>query len=162
MAVEIERKFLLHHQYLDELIANAGTPIQIRQGYIPTVDRMTVRVRVADDRAFLTLKGPSTDGGISRSEFEYKIPTADAHAMLNELCSEGVIEKNRYRVLHARHTWEIDVFSGLNSGLVVAEVELGDVDEKPDLPEWIANEVSGQLKYYNSALAVHPFSKWLD
>jgi len=112
LAVEIERKFLVHPQHLDDLISSAGTPIQIRQGYVPTSDLTTVRVRVTDENAFLTLKGPSTDGGLSRSEFEYKIPPADAHAMLDELCGEGTIEKNRYRMVHVDHTWEIDVFSG--------------------------------------------------
>jgi len=162
LAVEIERKFLVHEQFLDDLTAQAGTPIQIRQGYIPTSDLTTVRVRVANDEAFLTLKGPSIDGGISRTEFEYKIPPADAHVMLNELCGDAVIEKNRYNLVHASHRWEIDLFFGLNSGLVVAEVELSDIAEEPVLPEWIASEVSGQVEYYNSALAVHPFSNWTD
>jgi len=160
LAVEIERKFLIHPQSLDDLISLASSSIEIRQGYIPTADLTTVRVRVADESAFLTIKGVSKDGGVSRSEFEYQIPPADAHAMLDELCGEGTIEKNRYCVPHANHTWEIDVFSGANSGLVVAEVELGDASEEPALPDWIASEVSGQVEYYNSALAENPFSKW--
>lgn len=162
MAVEIERKFLIHTQYLDDLISRADTSIDIRQGYIPTADLTTVRVRVANEIAFLTIKGVSRDGGLSRSEFEYEIPSADAHAMLDELCAEGGIEKIRYRLVHADHTWEIDVFSGANAGLVVAEVELGDVGEEPVLPDWIASEVSGQVEYYNSALADRPFSKWSE
>jgi len=162
LAKEIERKFLVHRQYLDDVLSQAERPIAIRQGYIPTADLTTVRVRVADENAFLTLKGPSTEGGLSRSEFEYKIPSADAHAMLDEFCGGGAIEKNRYCLKYAHHTWEIDVFSGLNSGLVVAEVELADVEDDPVLPEWIASEVSGQVEYYNSALAVHPFSNWTD
>jgi len=117
-------------------------------------------VRVANEEAFLTLKGPSTDGGLSRSEYEYKIPPADAHAMLDELCGDAVIEKKRYSLVHVSHTWEIDIFSGLNSGLVVAEVELRNIEEEPVIPEWIASEVSGQVEYYNSALAVKPFGKW--
>jgi adenylate cyclase len=154
MAVEIERKFLVR--------PGCWTPRQpgdhIRQGYIPTTDVRTVRVRVRADRAFLTIKGPTT-GRMSRLEFEYSIPVDDAHEMLDRLCS-AVLEKHRYLEPYGAHTWEIDVFSGANAGLVLAEVELQTEDDLVELPPWVGDEVTGDARYANGWLAHHPFSTW--
>ena len=152
MAIEIERKFLVKDDWRPE-----GQPICLRQGYLPLSGPMLVRIRQQDDRAFLTLKGRVD--GVTRSEYEYEIPTQDAEELLMR-CRKPLIEKMRYLVPVGSYTWEVDVFSGANSGLVVAEIELSSEDEAFDRPDWIVKEVSGDIRYYNSNLAVHPFSEW--
>jgi len=153
MPVEIEKKFLVKEtQFLASL---EGTRYQ--QGYLTDSD-VTVRIRIAGGKGFLTIKGPST--GISRSEFEYPIPLEDAEEIINTLCSKPIISKLRYQVYHGGKQWEVDVFEGENAGLIVAEIELNDELETVDLPPWLGEEVSMDMRYYNSNLAHHPYSKW--
>lgn len=154
MGQEIERKFLVNTDRLGEL---TGGEV-MRQGYIDTRSLATVRARIAGERGWLTLKGGNR-GGV-RSEFEYEIPVEDARQILDELCRRPAIAKTRYRREYRGYTWEIDVFEGDNAGLIVAEVELGDVNEDPPLPDWVGTEVTGDPRYYNSQLASHPFLRW--
>lgn len=154
MAVEIERKFLIDVAKISEL--TNGT--SIKQGYIRTQDHTAVRARVQGDRAFLTIKGENN--GATRSEFEYPIPRADAEQIIAELCAGVTVDKMRYLINHSGHTWEIDIFSGDNQGLIVAEVELGSADETLAIPNWVIKEVTGDHKYYNSNLLTNPFKHW--
>ena len=153
MAVEIERKFLLK----DDSWRAGVTGTLFRQGYLSRAAERTVRVRIAGEQAFLTIKGKSQ--GASRAEFEYAIPVADAAAML-ELCDGPLIEKNRYCIEHAGFVWEVDEFLGANAGLVVAEVELPSEATQPPLPEWVGVEVTSDARYYNSRLSEYPYSGW--
>lgn len=154
MPVEIERKFLLGD--VSVLVGREGT--YFRQGYIATADSTTVRVRIAGDLAFLTVKGPTV--GMSRPEYEYEIPVRDAEEMLGNLCRQPTLEKRRYLVEFEGLTWEVDEFLGENKGLHVAEVELKDEEQHVPLPAWVGEEVTGQAEYYNSRLAAKPFSRW--
>ena len=154
MAVEIERKFLVDETLLPQL-TDGHT---IKQGYIQTADRNTVRVRVSDDKAFLTLKSSST--GATRLEFEYPVPLEDAEQMLENLCQKPFIDKKRYLIDHQGHTWELDIFEGENKGLIVAEVELQSEDETFALPEWIEKEVTEDKRYANSNLIANPYVNW--
>lgn len=154
MAIEIERKFLVDGDYK----AGAVSSERIAQGYLASGEGCTVRVRIRGQKAFLTVKGPSSDG-ISRSEWEYEIPVADALPMLG-LCRSGVIDKCRYLVPAGRHTFEVDEFYGDNEGLTVAEVELAAADEPIEHPEWLGREVTGEKCYYNSHLARNPYKNW--
>lgn len=154
MAVEIERKFLVIG---DGWRQNAvGKPY--RQGYIRTQGQATVRVRTVGPIGYLTLKGPTQ--GISRMEFEYEIPVADANQMLTTLCDRPLIEKTRYLVDYEGMQWEVDEFSGDNAGLVLAEVELEHPQQSFSLPNWIGLEVSQDGRYFNANLARYPFSQW--
>ena len=155
MGIEIERKFLIDTDKLPPL-TNSYT---IKQGYIQTADHTTVRVRIRNQDAFLTIKGKSV--GASRLEFEYPIPLQDANDMLDALCQSSVIEKTRYLVEHEGHTWEVDIFKGSNKGLVVAEVELESEEEAFTLPSWVTKEVTDDIRYFNSNLMENPYSKWL-
>ena len=154
MGIEIERKFLIDTGKLPPLTHG----YTIKQGYIPTADHTTVRIRVHDQDAFLTIKGKSV--GASRLEFEYSIPLQDANDMLEALCQSAVVEKTRYLVEHEGHTWEVDVFEGSNKGLVVAEVELDSEEEAFALPSWVTKEVTDDIRYFNSNLIDNPYSKW--
>ena len=153
MATEIERKFLLRDT--DFLKGLSGE--RICQGYLSDAVDATVRVRLIGNQGFLTIKGRSQ--GISRSEFEYPVPGADARQLL-ALCSAGRIDKIRYRVTHGNHLWEVDVFSGANQGLVIAEIELACEEEPFARPDWLGEEVSHDPRYFNSQLSRHPFSAW--
>ncbi|MCK6560084.1 CYTH domain-containing protein [candidate division KSB1 bacterium] len=154
MAKEVERKFLVKGLEWKRLAEG----VAYRQGYLSTVKERTVRVRTVGDKGYLTIKGLTV--GVTRSEFEYEIPVADANALLDDLCERPLIEKNRYKVAHAGLTWEIDEFFGENNGLVVAEVELQDAQQKIELPAWIGEEVSGDPRYFNANLIKHPYTKW--
>ena len=154
MAVEIERKF--RTKGVDFLANQEGE--RLTQGYLSHDPRATVRLRVQGDRAWLTIKGKTH--GASRSEFEYPIPTADAHAMLDEMCPGGVIDKTRYRIKVGEHVWEVDEFHGDNQGLVVAEVELDSEDQPFERPPWLGEEVTRDPRYYNSALSRTPYGQW--
>ena len=154
MAQEIERKFLV----AGASWKNGTTGTSIRQGYLSSTKECTLRVRIAGSRAFLTIKG--LNRGITRTEFEYPIPVADAEAMLEALCERPLIEKTRWVVVFEGFTWEVDEFHGDNDGLTVAEVELASADEKPSLPEWVGEEVSSDPRYFNSNLVKHPFKSW--
>jgi CYTH domain-containing protein len=153
MAIEIERKFLVVGG--DWRLGASGIPYA--QGYLSRGNGRTVRVRIAGTEAFLTIKGPVS--GISRQEFEYPIPVEDAKVMLS-LCDGPVIEKLRFRIPHGDHVWEVDEFEGENQGLVIAEVELDDEQEHVDPPVWVGREVTGDPRYYNSNLTVHPYREW--
>jgi len=154
MAKEIERKFLVAHQAWRD---GVNTIHVYRQGYLSYDSERTVRVRATEVTGYLTIKGITE--GLTRDEFEYEIPLADALALL-QLCERPAIEKKRYIVPNGAHVWEVDVFEGVNEGLVVAEIELGSEDEAFDKPNWLGNEVSGDRKYSNSALSLHPFKDW--
>ncbi|MDX2097351.1 MAG: CYTH domain-containing protein [Leptolyngbyaceae cyanobacterium bins.59] len=154
MAIEIERKFLVIGDGWRSL--GVGTPY--RQGYIAAGIGRTVRVRIAGNQAFLTIKGPTI--GRSRSEFEYPIPLDDARQMLHSLCERPLIEKTRYKIPWEGLTWEVDEFEGENKGLVMAEVELTHEKQSIRFPEWVGKEVSHDPRYYNSNLMKHPFTRW--
>jgi len=154
MGIEIERKFLIDIDKIDTL----KNGYQIKQGYIQTADHTTVRIRIRDKEAFLTIKSKNT--GISRLEFEYPIPLHDANDILNNLCQTSFIDKTRYLIKHEDHLWEIDVFEGSNKGLIVAEIELESEDEAFTLPDWVTKEVTNDTRYFNSNLIEHPYSKW--
>ncbi|MFZ0789270.1 MAG: CYTH domain-containing protein [Chromatiaceae bacterium] len=155
MAIEIERKYLVKN---DSWRSGVESEHRIMQGYLASDPRITVRVRVMGDAAFLTIKGPTS--GIGRSEYEYPIPVADGEAMLRELAVSGLVEKTRYRVRCGAHVWDLDVFAGENAGLVMAEVELESEDESFELPDWAGKEVTGDARYYNASLARQPFTRW--
>jgi len=153
MAIEIERKFLVRKPLWSPAVP--GT--RYRQGYLSLDPQRTVRVRLAGDQGFLTIKGASTRG--ARAEYEYPIPAPEAEALL-ELCHRPLIEKLRYRVMMGGHLWEVDEFFGDNAGLLLAEVELTNIEEAVELPEWVGEEVTDDPRYYNAALSQHPFSAW--
>jgi len=164
MATEIERKFLLAN---DDWRAQADGGVVMRQGYLsassdddPSANkiRSSVRVRIAGELANLNIKSATL--GITRQEYEYAIPLADANELLDTLADGPLIEKTRYHVRHGAHTWEIDVFAGDNQGLVVAEIELSSADEAFERPSWLGEEVSDDPRYYNVCLVKHPFKDW--
>ena len=170
---EIERKFLVNG---DAFMREAVESHCLVQGYICRESGRTVRVRIADDKAYLTIKGRSSDNGMSRMEWEMEIPVDDARELMT-LCQGGIIDKTRYIVpassVHGSvcyyrdvenpaipdRKWEVDVFHGDNEGLVMAEMELGSEDETFDRPSWLGKEVTGDRRYYNSMLSEHPFSE---
>lgn len=154
MAQEIERKFLLKNNKW-KLKAEGRT--LIKQGYLNTDKDRTVRVRVRGNKAYLTIKGRTV--GMTRAEFEYEISVRDAMDLL-ELCEKPIIEKARYLVKVGRLVWEIDIFSGDNRGLALAEIELSSEDQKISIPRWIGMEVTGDSRYYNSSLVKTPYSEW--
>lgn len=156
MAQEIERKFLVKD---DSYKALAYHSSRIAQGYICSMRGRTVRVRIRDDKGYLTIKGPSDANGLGRYEWEKEIPLHEAHELM-KLCEPGMIDKTRYLVRSGNHIFEVDEFYGENEGLTLAEVELSSVDEAYEKPDFIDKEVTGDVKYYNSFLMKHPFSKW--
>ncbi len=157
MGREIERKFLVISDHWDPSGLKGRS---LRQGYIARGEGCTVRVRTSDDGAWLTLKGPTT--GISRSEFEYAIPLADGVELLREFCQGSAVEKIRYDVVVDGARFEVDVFTGANAGLVVAEIELADPDQAFPQPDWLGLEVSHDPRYRNSELARNPWQKWTE
>ena len=156
MALEIERKYLIDLEKISPL----ENGIRIKQGYLSTDKNAVVRVRVKNDKAYLTIKG--SNSGIARLEFEYEIPLDEANEMLEKLCQKPVIDKTRYLITHENHTWEVDIFYGDNEGLVVAEVELSSEDEHINLPSWVKEEVSHDDRYFNSNLMKLPFKDWKE
>lgn len=155
MAVEIERKFLLKD---DSWRKEASAPVHYRQGYLTASDKSSVRIRIQGDKGFLNIKSATL--GIARQEYEYSIPLEDAEKLLDDLCNKPLIEKKRYFIKRGFHTWEIDEFTGDNKGLVVAEVELQSENEEIEKPEWLAEEVSDDPRYYNVCLVSHPYKDW--
>lgn len=165
MAQEIEHKFLVTSDAFRKL----ATPVYYHQGYIPTLNGMTVRVRVAGTQGYLTFKDHAV--GITRHEFEYPIPADEAEQLLTLMCAGPQIQKDRYvipapdghrpdgSVVTGLH-WEVDVFHGDNEGLIVAEIEVPTEDTQFDLPEWIGKEVTSDHRYFNSALCKHPYKEW--
>ena len=154
MGREIERKFLVN----PALWKPPGTGDRLCQGYLPTTGLCTVRVRIAGEKAYLTLKGPAV--GLVRPEFEYPIPKADADTILQDLCDKPTIEKIRYRVLFQDRIWEVDEFLGANLGLLLAEIELQHADQPFASPPWLGQEVSDDARYLNASLAKHPYREW--
>lgn len=152
MATEIERKFLVNG---DEW--RKGQRSEFRQGYLNRDKDRTVRVRIANGQAFITIKGISK--GAVRSEFEYPIPAGDAEQLLL-LCDGPLIEKTRYLIQHAGMTWEVDEFHGANAGLVVAEIELTAEEQAFEKPSWVGREVTDDKRYFNSNLSVQPYTSW--
>lgn len=152
MATEIERKFLVEGDFLSE----ATSKTRIVQGYICSDKGRTVRVRIRDDKGYLTVKGAASSSGLSRYEFEREVPLEDAEQMLR-LCEQESINKERYLVPYKGHTWEVDVFHGHNEGLILAEIELSREDEPFERPSWLGKEVTGDRRYYNSVLTRTPF-----
>jgi len=154
MATEIERKFLV----TGDGWRPGSRGRRVRQGYLSTDPERSVRVRLAGDDAWLTIKGAST--GCTRVEFEYPMPMQDALHLLDELCIRPVIDKTRHDLRYGAHRWEIDEFHGANEGLVIAEIELHSETEVFERPPWLGAEVSDDPRYYNVSLARHPFSNW--
>ncbi len=155
MNIEIERKFLVSEEFRKHI--SKSTPI--KQGYLNTDAERTVRVRTKGDKAFITIKGKSSSDGLERFEWEKEISPYDAFELLN-LCEDHIIDKIRHEVVFKKHTFEIDEFLGKNEGLILAEVELNDKNEKVNLPTWITEEVTGKSCYYNSYISNTPFKNW--
>ncbi|MGB6153945.1 MAG: CYTH domain-containing protein [Pricia sp.] len=154
--IEIERKFLV----ISERFKSAATSEEsIVQGFLNTHPERTVRIRLKGNYGFLTVKGKSNEAGTSRFEWEKEITVADARAML-ELCEEGILDKTRYEIPVGEHIFEVDEFHGENQGLIVAEVELASENEAFEKPDWLGEEVTGDIKYYNSQLSKDPFKYW--
>ncbi|MGW8169398.1 MAG: CYTH domain-containing protein [Sulfurovaceae bacterium] len=153
MGIEIERKFLVDTAKLPPLLNGK----KLLQGYL-VPHSPSIRIRTSDDEAFLTIKGDSSNG-ITRSEFEYSIPHTDALELLKQ-CKGLLISKMRYEILYEDHLWELDIFENENSGLVVAEIELDDENEKFELPNWATVEVSKDSRYTNASLSQLPYSQW--
>ncbi len=156
MSIEIERKFLVTGDFKSQACSSS----RIRQGYIAS-GRCTVRVRIRDDKGYLTIKGPSDSAGLSRYEFETEVPLRDAEELMR-LCEPGIVDKRRYLVRAGRHVFEVDEFYGDNEGLVVAEVELSDEQETFEKPDFIGREVTGDRRYYNSHLRTYPYKLWRE
>jgi CYTH domain-containing protein len=156
MSVEIERKFLVKNSSFKK---EAYQKNSIKQGYLNTHKNRTVRVRITNDKAFLTIKGKSNDTGTTRFEWEKEIDINDADALLL-LCEPSIIDKTRFLVKNGNHIFEVDEFYGDNSGLIIAEVELNSENEYFEKPFWLDKEVTGDKKYYNSSLSKTPFKKW--
>lgn len=155
MAQEIERKFLVTGDY--KSLARKAT--RITQGYLSSVPERTVRVRIKGEKGFITIKGIGSESGASRFEWEREIPVDEARELL-KLCEPGVIDKTRYLVDAGFHTFEVDEFYGDNEGLTVAEVELASENETFDSPAWLGQEVTGDVRYYNSMLMKNPYKNW--
>jgi len=154
--IEIERKFLVTSNNFKE---QAFKKTRIIQGFLNTDKERTVRVRLKGDRGFLTVKGLSSDDGLSRFEWETEIPKTDAKSLL-KLCEKGVIDKVRHEIKADNHTYEVDEFFGDNEGLIIAEIELNHISEIFKKPLWLGEEVTGNEKYYNSQLSKQPYKKW--
>lgn len=155
MAQEIERKFLIKGDFK----ADSFQATRVTQGYLSSVPERTVRIRVKGNKGFITIKGKNSDSGISRFEWEKEIPVNEAEELL-KLCEPGIIDKTRYLVKSGKHTIEVDEFHGENEGLIVAEIELESENESFIKPVWLGEEVTGDMKYYNSMLSKTPYTKW--
>jgi CYTH domain-containing protein len=156
MALEIERKFLVKD---DSYKVMAFSSSRIAQGYICSARGRTVRIRIRDEKGYLTIKGPSDSAGLGRYEWEKEIPLEDARELM-KLCEPGIIDKTRYLVQSVNHIFEVDEFYGDNEGLVIAEVELKSEDESYEKPVFVGEEVTGDVRYYNSFLMKNPYKQW--
>jgi adenylate cyclase len=155
MAEEIERKFLVDHEKWEKVKKPAGLPY--RQGYMLVNDKQTIRVRVSDKKAHLNFKNKVS--GVSRKEYEYEIPLKDGLEILSAFTASGT-EKMRYEIPFKGKIWEVDVFSGDNEGLIVAEIELKSEDEQFQKPDWVTMEVTHDGRYTNASLSTHPYKDW--
>lgn len=156
MNIEIERKYLV---LSDSYKGQATKKFSIQQGFLNSNKKRVVRIRITEEKAFLTIKGENDTKGLSRLEWEKEISLSDAKTLFT-LCEPGAITKTRYEIPIANHIVEVDEFHGENEGLVVAEIELRSQSDVPELPEWIGKEVTGQEAYYNSCLSQNPFKNW--
>lgn len=156
MSIEIERKFLVTDDSYKAIVFQSD---RIVQGYLCREGGNSTRVRVRGEKGYLTIKGPSLDGGLSRYEWEKEIPVNEAWELVR-LCHGGIIDKTRHLVKFGNHIFEVDEFHGDNEGLVVAEVELGSTDEEFERPPFLGNEVTGDKRYYNSSLTRFPYAMW--
>ncbi|MFC7775034.1 CYTH domain-containing protein [Flavobacterium sp. GCM10027622] len=154
--IEIERKFLVTNTAFIDL---AVTQNRIVQGYLNSNPERTVRIRIKDQKGYLTIKGKGNESGTSRLEWETEIPIADAEQLLT-LCEKGIIDKIRYEIPAQNHIYEVDVFSGENNGLIIAEIELKEENEPFYKPDWLGDEVTGDEKYYNAYLSNNPYQSW--
>lgn len=154
--IEIERKFLVTK---DSFLKQFKNKNRIVQGYLSSVPERTVRVRIKGNKGFLTIKGKSNKSGLSRMEWEKEIDVNEAESIL-EICESGVIDKIRYEVEFGNHIIEVDVFEGTNTGLILAEIELQAENESFEKPDWLGEEVTGDIKYYNAYLSKNPFLSW--
>ena len=154
--IEIERKFLVTSNTFK---TDAFCQNKIAQGYLSSVPERTVRVRIKGGKGFVTVKGISSDSGMSRFEWEKEIATDEAENLL-KLCEKGIIEKTRFNIKVGNHTFEVDEFHGENEGLVIAEIELNSENEVFERPNWLGEEVTNDKRYYNSYLSNHPFKNW--
>ncbi|MCW3105935.1 MAG: hypothetical protein JWQ09_441 [Segetibacter sp.] len=155
MGVEIERKYLVNKKMWDNTPKDDS--YQVRQGYILNEENKTIRIRLTDNKGYITIKGASK--GSSRPEFEYPIPIEDAEELLKSFCTQ-YISKIRHNITYKNKLWEVDEFLDDNAGLIIAEIELKSEGETFDLPGWVEKEVTGDAKYYNSNLSLHPFKNW--
>ncbi len=158
MAKEIERKFLVKNDDFKECVRQSQ---KIVQGYLSSVPERAVRVRIKGDKGFLTVKGIGNESGMSRFEWEKEISVEDAKDLL-KICEPGIIDKTRYIVQYKGYVYEIDEFYGDNDGLIVAEIELESEDDIFEKPEWLGEEVTGDVKYYNAMLMKNPYKNWKD
>ncbi len=156
MNLEIERKFLVKNE---NYIKDSHKKHYIKQGYLNSDKNRTVRIRIRDDKSFLTIKGSSNQTGTTRFEWEKEISLEEGKQLFL-LCEEGIIEKYRYLIQRNNHTFEVDFFLGENKGLVIAEIELNSENENFEKPNWLGNEVTGEKIYYNSCLSKTPYSRW--
>ena len=156
MAQEIERKFLVKS---DDFKAESASKTRITQGYLSSIPERTVRVRIKGEKGFLTIKGIGNESGASRYEWENEIPVDEVNQLL-KICEPGVIDKTRFNVKSGKHTFEVDEFYGDNEGLLVAEIELSSEGENFEKPSWLGEEVTGQVKYYNSMLMKISYKNW--
>jgi adenylate cyclase len=157
MAIEIERKFIVNKELWGKVDKPAGNALV--QGYIHSDENKTIRIRTANKKGFITIKGKSSVDGLSRAEFEYEIPESDALELLN-FFTDKTINKTRYKIPFEGFIWEVDVFEGNNHGLIMAEIELQSTVQSFTKPDWIAQEVTGDIRFYNSYLINNPFAIW--
>ncbi len=155
MNIEIERKFLVCGEYKSKAYSHS----HIEQGYFDSAPGRTIRVRIRDDKAYLTIKGPSNQAGLARYEFETEVSLEDGRQLM-ALCRPGRIDKTRWLIKNGKHTIEVDEFHGDNDGLVMAEIELGSEDEEYEKPDFLGKEVTGDRRYYNSHLMRFPYCLW--
>lgn len=154
--VEIEKKFLIAS---NSFKSEAYKQTRIIQGYLNSAPERTVRVRIKGDKGYLTIKGKGNSTGMTRFEWEKTIPLTEAESLL-QLCEKGKIDKIRYEIKKGNHIYEVDEFSGDNEGLIIAEIELCSEDESFEKPDWLAQEVTGNKRYYNSYLSQFPYKEW--
>ena len=155
MALEIEHKFLIDN---DDWKQHSRESVDYKQGYLSSDKTRSIRVRISNHKAWLNIKSATI--GTSRQEYEYEIPLDEGQEIIDTLCIKPIIEKTRYFVPYQQHLWEIDVFSGDNEGLIVAEIELSEVGEHFFKPSWLGKEVTEELKYYNNSLCSNPYKNW--
>jgi adenylate cyclase len=155
MAIEIEHKFLLANS---EWRNHIDRSVKFRQGYLSSQATSSIRIRISDKHAWLNIKSATI--GTHRQEYEYEIPLLDANEILDTLCRKPIIEKTRHYLIHDENTWEIDEFDGDNQGLIVAEIELAEIGAHFSKPDWLGEEVTQDLRYYNNNLAANPYMNW--